>query len=535
MSDFIIIGAGSAGCVLANRVSADPSIKVTLLEAGGRDGSLLYRMPAGFFGLMRSGKGNWNFETEPQPGLGGRTMYFPRGKVLGGSSSINGMVVSRGNQADYDHWAQLGNPGWSFQDCLPYFKKIENFPDGDPAWRGLGGPITVSYAPSLDKMNPISRAWIKASMEAGHAFNPDVNAATPQGVALMQGNYSKGLRQSAAAGYLTPVLNRPNLTVVTEALAQRVVIKSGRAIGVEYWRKGRSEFLPASRDVILAGGVVNSPQLLQLSGIGDPADILPHGIAMQHELPGVGKNLRDHLAISLKTRITEPVSVLGSLKPVAMIKALAQYALFKSGPMVTSGLEAWAHLNTRAGLDYPDLQVYCVLLMYNDHGRDVIPEEGFMATMNGSRPQSVGSLKIRSGDPTVAPAIDPNYLSDPEDLRVLREGLLLCREIVGQKAFDSLRGSEYAPGADVQSDGALDRYIRDQAFTLYHPVGTCKMGVDAMAVVDPDLRVRGIDGLRVIDASIMPNIISGNTNFPTMMIAEKAADKILSPDRAVAA
>ena len=528
MSDFVIIGAGSAGCVLANRLCADPSSKVTLLEAGGRDGNLLYRMPAGFFGLMRSGKGNWNFQTEPQPGLGGRTMYFPRGRVLGGSSSINGMVVSRGNQADYDHWAQLGNPGWSFQDCLPYFKKIENFPEGDPAWRGKGGPITVSYAPPLDQMNPISRAWIEASMEAGHAFNADVNAATPLGVALMQGNYSKGIRQSAAAGYLTPVLSRPNLTVITQALAQRVVVKSGRAIGVEYWRKGRREFLPASREVILAGGVVNSPQLLQLSGIGDPADILPHGIALQHELPGVGKNLRDHLAISLKTRITQPVSALGSLKPMAMIKALAQYALFKSGPTVTSGLEAWAHLNTRAGLEYPDLQVYCVLLMYNDHGRDVIPEEGFMATMNGSRPQSVGSLKIRSDDPAMAPAIDPNYLSDPEDLRVLREGLRLCREIVGQKAFDNLRGSEYAPGADVQSDAALDRYIRDQAFTLYHPIGTCKMGVDAMAVVDPELRVRGIDALRVIDASIMPNIISGNTNFPTMMIAEKAADKILS-------
>ncbi len=535
MSDYIVIGAGSAGCVLANRLSADPSVTVTLLEAGGRDSSLLYRMPAGFFGLMRSGKGNWNFETEPQPGLGGRTMYFPRGKVLGGSSSINGMVVSRGNPADYDHWAQLGNSGWSFQDCLPYFKKIENFPEGDPAWRGTGGPITVNYAPPLDKMNPISRAWIEGAVQAGHAFNPDVNAATPEGVALMQGNYAKGLRQSAAAGYLKPVLDRPNLTVITGALAQRVVIKSGRAVGVEYLRKGGSEFLPATREVILAGGVVNSPQLLQLSGIGAPADIRPHGITMQHELPGVGKNLREHLAISLKTRITKPVSALGSLKPLAIVKALAQYGLFKSGPTITSGLEAWAHLNTRAGLEYPDLQVYCVLLMYNDHGRDVIPEEGFMATMNGCRPQSVGSLRIRSSDPTVAPAIDPRYLTDPEDFRVLREGLRLCREIVGQKAFDELRGSEYAPGAAVKSDAELDAYIRDQAFTLYHPIGTCKMGVDEMAVVDPDLRVRGIDGLRVIDASIMPNIISGNTNFPTMMIAEKAADKILSPERAAAA
>jgi len=524
--DFIIVGAGSAGCVLANRLSADPSVQVTLLEAGGPDSSFLYRMPAGFFELMKTGKGNWNYESVPQPGLGGRTMYFPRGKVLGGSSAINGLVVCRGNPADYDHWAALGNAGWSYADCLPYFKKLESFPQGIPDQRGHTGPIAVTISP-LQGMNPISAAWIAAGKQAGHPFNPDVNDGDPLGVGQVQGNYANGERHSASARYLRPVLNRPNLHVITGALAQRVILDGKRATGIEYRHGGKLHTLTAGREVILSGGAVNSPQLLQLSGIGHPDDLRPHGITVRHELKGVGRNMRDHMSVAVKQRVTQPVSLLSSLKPLAAVKALLQFLLFRTGPTVVSALEAWAYLKSRPDLAYPDIQIYAVPLLYNDHGRDVIKEEGFMGVLNGLQPQSVGTVKIASADPAVPPTIDPQYLSDPEDLRVLREGLRLTREIIAQKAYSAFRGSEYAPGSAAQSDAALDAYIRANATTLYHPVGTCKMGSDEMAVVDASLRVHGIQGLRVVDASIMPNIISGNTNFPTMMIAEKAADVIL--------
>jgi choline dehydrogenase len=524
--DFIIVGGGSAGCVLANRLSCEAGIRVLLLEAGGPDRHFLYAMPAGFFPLMQSGRGNWNYQTVPQPGLDGRTMYFPRGRILGGSSSINGLVVSRGNASDYDHWAEMGSPGWSYGDCLPYFKRIERYPAGDPAFRGHSGPIGVTLSP-IDTMNPVSRAWIDGAQQAGYPFNHDVNSANPFGVAQMQGSYAEGRRQSASACYLRPVLGRPNLRVVTNAYAVRVLLEGSRAVGIEYLQNGQLRIQHAQREVILSGGVINSPQLLQLSGIGDPRDLQPLGLAVRHELTGVGRNLSDHIAVSVKQLITKPYSLLSSQKPAAVVTALGRYMLWRSGPLTVSALEAWAHLMSRPDLQYPDLQIYAVPLMYNDHGRDVIGEEGFMAVMNGSRPNSVGTVVIRSSDPTVPPAIDPKYFSDVEDLRVLREGIRLTREIIAQKAYDGFRGAEYAPGDAIRSAADLNAYIRSTANTLYHPVGTCKMGSDDSAVVDPCLRVRGVEGLRVIDASVMPRITSGNTNFPSMMIAEKGADLIL--------
>jgi choline dehydrogenase len=527
MADFVIIGAGSAGCVLANRLSADPANNVVLLEAGGKDSSFLYRMPAGMLGLMQTGMGNWNYESVPQPSLNNRTVYFPRGKVLGGSSSINGLVVSRGNAGDYDHWAQLGNTGWSYQDVLPFFKKIENFPGGNPEFRGTGGPIDVTRVPPPEQMTPIARAWVEGAMQAGYPFNADVNESNPYGVAQMQANYKDGIRRSAAYSYLRPALGRPNLTVITGALVQRVVLAGKRAVGVDYIRKGKVEHVSAGREVILCGGAINSPQVLQLSGIGAAEDLRPYGIDVLHELPGVGENLCDHIAVSVKTRLTKPISMLNELRPLATVKSIVQYLLTHKGPTSTSGLEAWAHLNSRPGLEYPDLQLYCVLLMYNDHGRDIIKEHGFMTTLNACRPQSVGTVKIRSADPMAPPSIDPQFLSMPEDVRALREGIRLAREIAAQKTFDGLRGTEYAPGAAVQSDAEIDAYIRNNAFSIYHPVGTCKMGVDDAAVVGPDLRVHGVNGLVVADASVMPAMISGNTNFPSMMIGEKAAALIL--------
>jgi choline dehydrogenase len=524
--DYIIVGAGSSGCVLANRLSADPTVKVLLLEAGGSDRSFLYRMPAGFFELMKRGQGNWNFETVPQPGLNGRTMYFPRGKVLGGSSSINGLVVSRGNVADYDRWAQMGNAGWSWADCLPWFRKIERCPDDGGGTRGTEGPVGVTWTP-IETMNPTSRALIEGGVQAGHPFNPDPNRGDPFGVAQMQGNYVDGNRQSAAACYLRPAMGRPNLTVVTGATAARIGMTGGKACSLTYVRKGRTITVEAAREIVLCGGVVNSPQLLQLSGIGDPEDLRAAGVEVRHALPGVGRNLKDHVSVSLKQRLTRPYSLLKDLKPLAAAKAVAQYLLFGTGPTAVGGLEAWAHLKSRPDLEYADIQIYTVPLLYDDHGRKVIKEEGFQAVVNGSRPGSSGTIRIASADPLTAPVIDPCYLSDYEDVRVLREGIRLVRDIFAQHAYDDFRGSEYAPGSQVRSDAELDQYVRDTANTIYHPIGTCKMGQDDMAVVDECLRVRGIEGLRVVDASIMPDIISGNTNFPVMMIAEKAADMIL--------
>ena len=525
MADYVVVGAGSAGCILASRLSENADATVVLVEAGGPDSNILYRMPAGFFALMKSGMGNWKFQTTPQPGLNGRTMYFPRGKVLGGSSSINGQIVHRGVPSDYDGWAALGNSGWSYHECLPYFKRIESFPDGDIDLRGHTGPVGVT-AMKRDNLMSLSKTWIEAAEQAGLPFNADYNGMTCFGVSTAQGNYSNAIRQSSSASYLSPAMGRPNLEVVVNALVTRIMVENGRAIGVEILRNGKTEVIRAEREVLLSGGAINSPQILQLSGIGDPHDLEPLGIKVKTALSGVGKNLQDHLSVAIKQRLTAPVSVLRRTRPLAMVSSLIRYGLLKSGPAATNGFETWVHTYSKEGLPDPDLQIYCVNLLHNDHGRDIIQEEGFMAYVNHSRPCSAGTVKLRSAIPTEAPAIDPRYLTDPEDLRTLRVGLRVSRDIIAQKAFDDIRGSEYSPGPATQSDDDLNEHIRNTANTIYHPVGTCKMGTDDLSVVDSTLRVYGVEGLRVVDASIMPTLPSGNTNFPTMMIAERAAEMI---------
>lgn len=529
MTDYIIVGAGSAGCILANRLSADPSAQVTLLEAGPVDRHVLYRIPAGFFGLMKAGIGNWGYECVPQEGLGGRTMWFPRGKVLGGSSSINGQVLLRGNQGDFDGWAQGGASGWSYDDCLPYFKKLERHAHGDTEHHGGSGLIGVTTAPPVEQMSPMGRAWFRAAEQANYPVNDDLNGASQEGIGRPDANFSEGVRQSTSSTYLAAAAGRPNLRVITGAQATRVVIKGGRATGMEFIRKGHRETLETRGEIILAGGTVNSPQLLQLSGIGAPALLKKHGIQVINELPGVGENLQDHASVMIKQEMTLPYSALPYTKPLRATAALIQYALFKSGPTLSNGLETMAFLKTRPELEYPDVQFHFLNLLYEDHGRKVIQRHGFMASANVSRPWSRGSISIASQDPLAAPLIDPNYFGDPEDFRTARAALRIARELIAKPAFDEFRGPEYAPGAAMQSDEDLDDYIRRTANSIYHPVGTCKMGVDAMAVVDPQLRVHGIEHLRVVDASIMPTIVSANTNAAAMMIAERAADLIIHP------
>jgi choline dehydrogenase len=522
--DYIIIGGGSAGCVLANRLSADPSIKVALVEAGPRDKNPFIHMPSGYAILMKLGVVDWGYHTEPQAGLNGRRLFWPRGKVLGGSSSVNAMVYIRGVPSDYDMWAQLGNRGWSWDDVFPYFKKAETYLPGPDQYHGSGGPLKVSR-PGVAA--PLNLAWIEAGRQAGYPYTSDFNGAQQEGFGPIDTTTAEGRRSSAAVCYLHPALDRPNLTVLTRALAARILVEKGRAAGLEYIHKKRKHIVYADREVIVCGGSINSPQLLLLSGIGPADEILAQGIKPIRDLPGVGKNLQDHLHGSIKHNCTQPVSLYSVVKPTALPFHILRYFFTHKGPAATMGLESLAFLKSHAGAVAPDLEFHFAPVLYADHGRQIIYRHGYMAYYNMQRPEARGEITLKSADPLAHPAIQPNYLQNDTDLRTLRDGFKIAREALRQPAFDPYRGEEFQPGPKVQTDAEIDAYHRSAGESIYHPVGTCKMGQDEMAVVDETLRVRGLDGLRVVDASIMPRLVSGNTNAPTIMIAEKAADMIL--------
>ena len=529
-TDYIIVGAGSAGCVLANRLSADASVSVTLIEAGKWDRNPFIHMPAGYFALMKTGIVDWGYYSTPQPTLYGRTLYCPRGKVIGGSSSVNGMVYVRGHPTDYDQWAQQGNIGWSYEDCLPFFNKAEGCVIPGLNARGKSGPIKTSR---YGVRHPYSVAFVAACQEMGINYSDDINSGEQEGVAPLDSSMDGPYRSSSATAYLHPVRSRKNLTILTRTFVSRVVVHEGRTVGVEIIRNGSCQTIFCSREVILSGGAVNSPTILQLSGIGDPEDLKRAGVTLRHALRGVGKNLQDHPGTVIKQLSSKPLSLYPHTKLARAAWSLAQYILTRSGQAAYHGIETQAFLRTRDGLAAPDIQSYMINLMYGDSGRKIIQKHGFMVIITLQRPASRGHIRIASNNPQNKPQIDLNYFEKRTDIDTLIDGLKLCRKIVSQHAFDSVRSSELTPGTDAQTDADLEQYVRNEAFSNYHLSGTCKMGPssDPSAVVDSQLRVHGITGLRVIDASIMPSIVSGNTNAATIMIAEKGASLIQSDNR----
>ncbi|OAQ51940.1 hypothetical protein HTG_14910 [Natrinema mahii] len=518
--DYVIVGAGPAGCVLANRLSADGD-EVLLLEAGEPDEQREISIPVAFSDLFQSDV-DWNYHTEPQSELDDRELYWPRGKTLGGSSSINAMIYVRGQSADYDRWAELGNEGWGYEDVLPYFKRAEDNARGPSTSHGVGGPRHVD---DIRSPNELSEAFVKAGQAVGLSHNEDFNAGEQTGVGFYQVTQRDGRRHSAADAYLKPVLDRPNLTAVTGARVTRVRFDGETAVGVEYARDdgdGSPATVDANEEVIISAGAIDSPQLLMLSGVG-PADHLErHDIDVVADRPGVGRNLQDHLQAGVNYECEKPIS----LADADSLVNLATFFLLKRGPLTSNVAEAGGFATVTDDADRPEIQFHFAPSYFVEHGFDNPDGHGFSLGALRLRPDSRGRITLRSADPFDDPAIDPQYLTEGDDLEVLLEGLKLVREILRAAPLDEYRGEEVLPGADVRSDEALLEYVRETAETLYHPVGTCKMGDDELAVVDDRLRVRGVEGLRVVDASVMPTITSGNTDAPTTMIAEKAADLV---------
>lgn len=522
--DYIIIGAGSAGCVLANRLSEDPATSVLVLEFGGSDRSVVIQMPSAFSIPMNTKKYNWRYETEPETYLNGRRIHCPRGKVLGGSSSINGLVYIRGHALDFDEWESLGAQGWGYRNCLPYFKRAESYELGGDSYRGQTGPLHTTNGNHME--NPLYGAWVEAGAEAGYIKTEDCNGYMQEGFGAMHMTVKNGVRCSTANAYLRPAMGRPNLTVMTHAMTRHILLQGKRAVGVAYDHDGQTHQVHCNREVLIASGPIGSPHLLQRSGIG-PADVLRKaGIGVRHDLPGVGENLQDHAEVYIQFGCKEPVTLNSKMDPLSKLMIGLRWLLFKDGLGATNHFEAGGFIRSEKGLRWPDIQFHFLPAAMRYDGNKPIKGHGFMVLTGPNKPKSRGYVRARSADPYVHPEIRFNYLEREEDLEGFRRCIRLTREIIGQKAMDRFRDDEIAPGAHLTSDEELNAFVRDNLESTYHPCGSCRMGEDDMAVVDSELRVHGIAGLRVIDSSVFPTEPNGNLNAPTIMLAERASDLV---------
>ncbi|MGQ2906411.1 MAG: choline dehydrogenase [Aliihoeflea sp.] len=524
-ADYVIVGSGSAGAAMAYRLSEDGRNSVIVIEYGGTDIGPFIQMPAALSFPMNMSLYDWGFESEAETHLGGRKLATPRGKVLGGSSSINGMVYVRGHARDFDHWAGEGAAGWAYADVLPYFKRMETAHGGEEGWRGTEGPMHVKRGP---RRNPLYAAFVEAGRQAGFETTDDYNGSKQEGFGAMEQTIHHGRRWSTANAYLRPALKRPNVSLVN-GFVRRIVIENQRATGVEFEARRQIQFVRAKREVILAASSINSPKLLMLSGIGPAAHLTQHGIKVIADRPGVGANLQDHMELYIQQEATKPITLYSKLNLFSKALIGAEWLFFKSGLGASNHFEAAAFLRSKAGVDYPDIQYHFLPVAIRYDGKAAAKSHGFQAHVGPMRSKSRGSVTLRSPDPADKPVIRFNYMSHPDDWTDFRHCIRLTREIFGQAAFDEFRGREISPGADVTSDEALDAFIRDHAESAYHPCGTCRMGRanDPHAVVDPECRVIGVDGLRVADSSIFPRITNGNLNAPSIMVGEKAADHIL--------
>ena len=526
--DYIIVGAGSAGCVLANRLSEDSSNRVLLLETGGSDKSIFIKMPTALSIPMNTDKYAWQFHTQPEPHLDNREMHCPRGKVLGGSSSINGMVYVRGHAKDFDEWQQHGANGWDYQSCLPYFQKAESFYLGENTYRGGKGPLGVNNGNEMQ--NPLYTTFIKAGVEAGYASTDDYNASQQEGFGPMHMTVKDGVRSSASREYLDPVKSRSNLTVLTGALAQKVILDGKKATGIEYKVNGNVQTAHAAKDVVLSAGPIGSPHILQLSGIGDKDILEKAGVEVKHHLPGVGQNLQDHLEFYFQYKCKQPITLNGKLGLISKGLIGAKWLFTRKGLGATNHFESCAFIRSKPGVEWPDIQYHFLPAAMRYDGRSAFAGHGFQVHVGHNKPKSRGSVTIQSANPEQPPQILFNYLQHKDDIEGFRACVRLTRDIIEQSAFDDYRDEEIQPGKHIQTDEEIDAFVRQAVESAYHPSCSCKMGEDDMAVVNSNTQVHGIEGLRVVDSSIFPTVPNGNLNAPTIMVAEKAADIILGKD-----